>query len=236
MGSRLSDAGAGRRRAASRLRVLELLRGAADGCGVQQLADVTGLHPNTVRFHLERLEDDGLVSRQLSSGRGPGRPPLLYIANPLPDAEQDRRNYEPLAGVLAQLVARSITDPIGAAVEAGRSWGVGLAGEASAPNDAPAAVGELVAVLDGLGFAPEAPATDGSTMVLHRHCPFLEVARAHQDIVCSAHMGLIQGILAGWDASSIGVDRLIPFATPAGCEAYLTAAGDELITQSPDRS
>lgn len=232
MSPRSPGASAERQRAASRWHVLQFLRGAPDGCSVQQLADATGLHPNTVRFHLERLEHDGLVSRERSSRRVPGRPPLTYTANPVPDAERDRRNYEPLAGVLAQLVAQSITDPAGAAVEAGRSWGASRAGDASHTLDAPAAVDELVAALDELGFAPEARVADGSTMVLQRHCPFLEVAQASQEIVCSVHLGLMRGILAGRNAP-VGVDRLIPFAGPAGCEAYLTADDDEVMSQSP---
>lgn len=235
MSSPSPGASAERRRAASRWRVLEFLRGAPEGCSVQQLADATSLHPNTVRFHLERLEHDGRVSRERSSRRVPGRPPLTYTANPVPDAERDRRNYEPLAGVLAQLVARSITDPASAAIEAGRSWGASRAGDASPTPDAAAAVDELVAALEGLGFAPQARVTDGSTMVLQRHCPFLEVAQANQEIVCSVHLGLMRGILAGQNAP-VGVDRLIPFAGPAGCEAYLTATGDEIMSQSTGTS
>jgi len=78
---------------------------------VQQVAERTGLHPNTVRFHLERLESDGLVSRHVRRSGDPGRPPLAYVANPVPDAEQGRRNFGQLAEVLAQLVTRTNQDP-----------------------------------------------------------------------------------------------------------------------------
>ena len=44
--------------------------------------DRTGLHPNTVRFHLERLEEDGLVSRRIRRGGDLGCPPLTYTAHP----------------------------------------------------------------------------------------------------------------------------------------------------------
>ena len=43
------------RTGASRLRILQVLRQATEGLGVQELAEQVGLHANTVRFHLERL-------------------------------------------------------------------------------------------------------------------------------------------------------------------------------------
>jgi predicted ArsR family transcriptional regulator len=30
-----------------------------------------------------------------------------------------------------------------------------------------------------------------------RHCPFLELAEHHRDIICPLHLGLIQGAFAG---------------------------------------
>lgn len=69
----------------------------------------TGLHPDTVRFQLERLEEDGLVSRRIRRSGEPGRPPLTYTATPVPDAEHGHREF----AQLAQLVARTNTAPGG---------------------------------------------------------------------------------------------------------------------------
>lgn len=218
--------GVERVRSASRVRVLELLRGSPAGCHVQQIAERTGLHPNTVRFHLERLEGDGLVSRHVRRGGGPGRPPLAYVANPVPDAERGRRGFGELAEVLAQLVTRTSADPAGVAVEAGRVWGLSRTAVSRAARDGDGAIVELTVTLGELGFAPEvcADAGDGRLVVLQRHCPFLEVAQSHQDVVCSVHLGLMRGVLEKLDAP-VGVERLVPFASAAGCRAHLTAGG-----------
>lgn len=217
-----ADASAERARADSRLRVLQVLRASSTGCGVQQVAERTGLHPNTVRFHLERLEDDGLVSRQIRRSGEPGRPPLEYTANPVPDAEHEHREFAQLAEVLAQLVTQTSADPAAAAIEAGRSWGLARTKDPVGPTDAAAAVAELTRTLVEVGFASEASIDDNRTLILQRHCPFLEVARTHQDVVCSVHLGLIRGVLERLDAP-VTAERLVPFASPAGCEAYLTS-------------
>lgn len=85
------------------------------------------------------------------------------------------------------------------------------------------AVTELVKVLDQLGFALEVSETDEDIMVLQRHCPFLEVAREHQSVVCSVHLGLMRGLLEGL-AAPVVTERLIPFDGPNGCQSYLAHA------------
>jgi predicted ArsR family transcriptional regulator len=71
-----------------------------------------------------------------------------------------------------------------------------------------------VAVLDGLGFAPE---TDRhATRVRLRQCPLLEAAREQPDVVCSVHLGIVRGALGAWGAES-GDVTLVPFAEPGAC-------------------
>ncbi|MBX9246740.1 hypothetical protein ICW40_18275, partial [Actinotalea ferrariae] len=86
---------------------------------------------------------------------------------------------------------------------------------------APPSAGPLAPVLRTLrtaGFAPELSA-DGSRIDLH-HCPFLEVAREHPDVVCGAHLGLIQGELARLGSPATAT-RLVPFERPGVCSAHL---------------
>ena len=85
--------------------------------------------------------------------------------------------------------------------------------------------------MEELGFAPQAVA-DGSQYRLCLHqCPFREVAQRHQDVVCSLHLGLMQGALAQMRAP-VTADRLEPFAEPSLCIAHLTAR-DEPAPASP---
>lgn len=206
--------------------MLEVVRANQGGCGVPEVARRTDLHPNTVRFHLERLEHDGLVSRQVRRSGEPGRPPLNYTANSVPDAGREHREFAQLAEVLAQLTTWSSADPATAAIEAGRFWGLTRTAEPVEPSDTAGALGTLVTALSEIGFVPEVRATAEGVMIVQRHCPFLEVAQNHQDVVCSVHLGLMRGILESVDAP-VTTERLLPFASPAGCEAHLTSGPGE---------
>jgi predicted ArsR family transcriptional regulator len=209
----------------SRGRVLGLLREAGAPLGVQEVADRCGLHPNTARFHLDALVEAGLASREPQPRAAPGRPSIAYRAAGGGAAGQ--RRYRLLAEMLSSLITGMVPEPAAAAQEAGREWG-GYLTEQPPPYqrpDAARATGELAAILAGLGFAPEViPGGTRSRVLLH-DCPFLEVARHHQAVVCSLHLGLMQGALARMRAP-LTADRLEPFASPGVCVTHLAPAGE----------
>lgn len=153
-------AGAPRRVGERRAHVLEVLRQAPDGLGVQDLAARVDLHENTVRFHLGRLVEDGAVQRRTVPGSGVGRPPLTYVATPT-QVPGRARNFELLARILAGLVAGTAEDPAGAAVAAGEAWGRYCATRPPPyqRTDRGASLTQLMELLDQLGFDPES--TDG---------------------------------------------------------------------------
>ena len=64
----------------SREALLDLLRATGGDLTIEQLSDATGLHPNTVRGHLEVLVAAGEVRRTTGRAQGRGRPPWLYSA------------------------------------------------------------------------------------------------------------------------------------------------------------
>src|SRR4051812_41801072 len=106
----------------SRLRVLRALRDAPQGRGVHELAAEVGLHPNTVRFHLDRLEDDGLVQRRVGHQNAPGRPPLRFIAVEQPDEPDNRRGFRELAEVLARVLSDQVPGSPELTEQAGEAW------------------------------------------------------------------------------------------------------------------
>src|SRR5450759_2463587 len=118
----------------SRSRLFTVLGRSARPMRVRELADAVGLHPNTVRQHLDQLVEAGLVVRDAAPPIGRGRPPLRYAAEPGSD-EQDPAAYRALAGVLAEQLAR-LPDGVGVAMATGERWGRALAHEAtdSAPT------------------------------------------------------------------------------------------------------
>src|SRR6266571_4752305 len=181
----------------SRSRVLDLLRAADSPQGVQDVADRTGLHANTARFHLDGLVAAGLATRQTQARATPGRPSMTYRA---------------AAG-----------GPGNAAAEAGRQWGAYLT-EQPPPYSRPSAgqaIGRLAAILAEIGFAPEAVTKGRKCQIRLRECPFREVAEHRQDVVCALHLGLMQGALSQMRAP-VTAHRLEPFAEPSLCVAHLT--------------
>jgi len=207
----------------SRARVLDLLRAAGRPLGVQEVAEQAGLHPNTARFHLDALVEAGLATREQQPRETPGRPSMAYQVTDS-DGPTGRRRYRLLAEMLTSLISGMMPEPAKAAAEAGRQWGSYLA-EQPPPYQrlrAGEAIGKLRELLEELGFAPEA-VTDGTRpeMLLHQ-CPFREIAEHHQDVVCSLHLGLMQGALAQMRAP-VSADRLQPFAEPSLCVTSMTA-------------
>lgn len=201
-----------------RAEVLARLREAGRPCNVTEVAEVTGLHVNTARFHLDALVEDGLAERTSEPREVPGRPRILYRAcGQVPGP----RSYALLAEMLTGLVA-SLKEAGPASVEAGRAWGRHLV-ERSAPSerlDAKEAVDRLNRVLDAIGFQPETRTTREGTEVRLHHCPFREVAENHTDVVCAIHMGLMQGALEELHAP-VEATSLEPFATANLCVARL---------------
>jgi len=201
----------------SRSEVLACLRRAGGAVGVAEVAESSGLHVNTARFHLDALVDDGLAERRTESGSGPGRPRVLYSAR----AEApDVRSYRLLARMLAELV--SSLDPKGvSAAAAGRMWGRHLV-ERPVPGedlDADEALRRLQDLMTRVGFEPELHAGEQPQVRIH-HCPFHEVAVEKPGVVCAVHLGLMQGALEELRAP-LGVGALEPFVTEHECVARL---------------
>jgi predicted ArsR family transcriptional regulator len=206
-----------------RREVLDLLRSAGTSMSILDVARRVGLHPNTVRFHLQSLESSGQVERVESTHARPGRPPLLFRAHRGMDPSGPR-NYRLLAEVL---VARMGTDSDARAeaVAAGRAWGSRLASSeaaAPAPTD-DEATSRLVGLLDDVGFSPERRSAAGAGQIGLHHCPFLDLVPAQTGVVCPVHLGLMQGALAAMGAA-ITVDKLEPFVEPDLCLAHLGPA------------
>ncbi|AYN38148.1 ArsR family transcriptional regulator [Streptomyces dangxiongensis] len=210
-----------------RREALDVLRAAPSPLGVAETAERMGLHPNTVRFHLDGLVADGLVERRTEAPVGPGRPRTVYTARPGMD-RGGPRDYRLLARMLLSRWAAA--DPAEAraeAMETGRAWGRSLV-DPLPPHEPPTAersVARLVALLDGLGFAPrvEGGGEPGrpARRIRLRHCPFLELAEERSDLVCPLHLGLMQGALTRLGAP-LTATALEPFAEPESCLAHLT--------------
>ena len=205
--------------------ILQLLRTSTEPRSIASVADELGVHPNTVRFHLDALVRAGRVEQVLGDSAGPGRPPILFRASRRMDPAGPT-NYRLLASILTSYLAGTPRCRRLAAAELGRSMRPVTGRPSSAQRRAPSktrAVTELVELLAELGFEPE-PADGPRTREIRlRHCPFQNLAEQHGEVICSVHLGLMQGALTAMRAP-VTVDRLDPFVEPDLCVAHLAPA------------
>lgn len=174
---------------------LELAR-AVKPLTTAEIADTINLHPNTVRPHLDRMREAGLIDVEVG-GRGEiGRPQHRYSLI----ADAPSLGLEPpVMPMLARLVL-SMAERLGAgALEAhavGHEEGEGRAEPFVA---AASSLEAIVTDLDVLGFDPVVSDDDDpdAAVIAFANCPFGDLSTTHPELVCSLHHGLIAGFVDG---------------------------------------
>jgi predicted ArsR family transcriptional regulator len=180
----------------TRYRLYRYLRLSGRPVPVRELATRLSLHPNTLRPHLRRLEEAGLVASESRKQTGVGRPQTQYSAV---DVEgREGRDYRLLADVLAGLLA---TGPQRERARTqAREWGAYLVGRAVPRPGGRRATGVNLAVLqeamDAAGFQPRFHRRGATSVdITLRDCPFRDLLDEHRDLVCAIHLGLLEGIV-----------------------------------------
>ncbi len=204
----------------TRAQLLRILRAAPEPLDAHALADQLGLHPTTVRAHLDVLVEAGLVTSDTETRTTPGRPRRLYAAGADGAASAQAGGYRLLAEMLVSHLAGTSDDATQDAVAAGHVWGTYLVDRPPpyTTTTADTARTEIVELMDRLGFQPELD--DDGTRILLRRCPFLDVAERHPDVVCSLHLGIMQGALRTLRAPLEARD-MEPFVQPSLCVAHM---------------
>lgn len=182
-----------------------------------EIAETIGLHPNTIRPHLERMRDAGLVDVQAAARGEIGRPQHRYsLASDAPSLGLE----PPVMPVLARMVL-AMAERLGAGPDDAAAVGRDEGARRAVPyRSAPSALEAVVSDLDRLGFDPVVTDGDGDTAVVaFANCPFGGLAEQHPHLVCELHRGLIAGFVAG-----MGDAELIQFCSVADrtpCQATL---------------
>lgn len=179
---------------------LELARSARP-LATADIAESLALHANTVRPHLEKMREAGLVDVQVGGRGDVGRPQHRYaIASGSPSLGLE----PPTMPVLARMVlamARRLQASAEDAAAVGEDEGVRRARPYA---NAPSTLEALVSDLDRLGFDPivsdadpdgERDADDAA-VVAFANCPFADLAKEHPELVCGLHRGLVAGFVA----------------------------------------
>jgi predicted ArsR family transcriptional regulator len=196
---------------------LELAR-AERPLSTADIADSLDLHVNTVRPHLERMRDIGLLDVEIDNRGTVGRPQHRYsLAADAPSLGLEPSAFRLLARLLAGTAAIAGLHPDDIAA-VGRQHGRAAA---VARQDAAGCIEALKAELAELGFDPAAAEDGAGTSIAFTHCPFRELAEAFPELVCHLHRGIVEGFV-----ERSGGARVTEFATLEDrdpCRVELTA-------------
>lgn len=190
---------------------LELARAAAP-LSTAQIAETLALHPNTVRPHLERLRDVGLLSVVVDARGTVGRPQHRYSLAPgAPSLGLEPPAWPVLARMLADVaafMAPEVDDVAALGEEQGRAAADRRRGRpcVDALADALSELGFDPVVAEGGGGRGRA----GGASIAFTACPYRELAEAYPELVCNLHRGLIEGFV-----DELGGAEVVAFATLA---------------------
>lgn len=181
-----------------------------------EIADVLELHVNTVRPHLERMREVGLLQVASSSQGEVGRPQhRYYLAPDAPSLGLEPSALPTLAQILlsaahaAGLTPEELTD-------AGRDQGQADGRQWPPATDA---LDALVAEQARLGFDPAVMELEAGAVMAFAHCPFRALAEQHPDLVCSLHRGLVEGLVG--QVGGVEVTEFHPLVDRAPCQVEL---------------
>lgn len=189
--------------------------------GVTEVAEQVELQPNMTRRHLRVLARRGLIAESTKQS-GRGRPAAEYnltaagrsaLAGQVGELGDD---YQTLATAFTTHLATHSSNAAEDARRIGRAWGAELA-TGSRPRSGARRRTALIELLTRLGFSP---AERDSGDVTLRTCPLLAAARAHPEVTCQVHLGMVQGAAETF-GGAVDDGRIDPFAEPGACVLHL---------------
>ncbi|ORW17983.1 transcriptional regulator [Mycolicibacter nonchromogenicus] len=212
-----------------RERVLRLVGAANGAVDAAELAERMNLHVTTVRFHLDALCEDGAVARTRIKRDGVGRPRTGYVA------VRDRLDYRSLAEILAMELGETAAERQECAERAGERWAERILASDNGVAEGPATrngstpdagidecADRIAGIFARMGFGAElttpADGAEGQRTILLHSCPVREMARAHPEVSCAMHRGLLRGLLNAENGPG-GTAELEPFVEPEMCIA-----------------
>lgn len=171
----------------------------------EQAANGVGVALHVAKFHLDRLEEEGLLEVEFRrppgrSGPGAGRPTKLYrrssreLAVSLPERRYDLAGRIMAAAIAIQAAAdTSVHEALhDAATAFGRTLGEEARRRGGPRPDRDALLAAGREVVDEYGYESR---EDGGAITL-ANCPFHALAQDYTALVCGMNLDLLRGMLA----------------------------------------
>lgn len=191
----------------SRVQILHTLQKGGQRT-IADLCETTGLHPNTVREHLQRLIDGGYIVTETENRTTRGRPRVLYSA----------ASGTHLASPIAQQKAREAARR-GDLMRRVMPWTDGV------NPDLPAeAVHQIDALVDDLLDAGFDPDVDEAALTVDiSPCPNAAAGVAQRETLCTVHLTLMDAVLTQ-AGGPLRVDAMAASCDPMQCIVRLRIA------------
>ncbi len=193
---------------------------------VADLADLMGLHQNSVRGSLATLVEGDLVARTRAPAGGRGRPSWVYESVAPARASALSREFAAVCDAIAEHLTATTTDPDGAAHDIGERWARRMLdltpsdAEPAAADDVAAQAAHVRLVMSALGYQARAE-TSPTRIALHQ-CPLRAEGAMPAPLVCQMHRGMLDEILRTTSGGAVGC-TLTPLAGADHCLVEVTA-------------
>jgi predicted ArsR family transcriptional regulator len=190
-----------------------------------QAAEAVGVARHKAKFHLDRLEAEGLLEADYvrmtgRTGPGAGRPAKRYRRGSSEFAVTiPARDYELAGHILAEAILES--ERTGTAISDALNNAAAAHGAAIAamsddhPSDANAALDLAVRILSEHGYEPRRI----DHIVIMANCPFHRLAVGHTELVCRLNHSLLDGFV-----DSVAPDLLQARLEPGANRCCVTLA------------
>jgi len=199
--------------------------------GRDRAAEGVGVPRHVAKFHLDRLEEDGLLEAEYRrppgrGGPGAGRPAKLYRrASREVSVQLPGRSYDLAGRIMAAAITAAASEgsPVEGALDEsaqaiGRELGRTARDRAGANAGSEALMSAAREVLEEYGYEPRGELRETVTLA---NCPFHALAQEYTDLVCGMNLELLRGVLAGLAAEGVEA-RLDP--APGRCCVVLGSA------------
>ena len=184
----------------TRRNIYLLVREHADGLTAGEVAEVTGLHANVARHHLEKLAGGSYVEIRQRQSTGAGRPAKVYRATePELFLDLDVGHDDILVTLLGKALSRlPVEEAAELAEEVGLEFGKQMAAKMGDSTDSQrsfrSALHVVADALSAHGFAAHAERDGEELRIVSGHCPCGDVAIEHP-VICAVDRGMVKGLL-----------------------------------------